>query len=320
MSILGLLPWLWGLFSSVILGILWIYATYTLSLFAESGGICMCKEIVRNVRKPLTELTLLDRFLFAETMENPENMNIVLDIILDNELQLRGKPQTEKELRRSSVYRYAKLDVWAEDMDDTLYDTEVQRENTYNLPKRFRYYQGLIDSQLLKPGENDFNKLNRLYQIMIMPFDLFGYEKYCYTFENQCLEVPGLEIKDDVTWIFLNTHGKNDDEVSPELVQLLHYFEHTNDADGSVQDERILELQKNVKSVQENAEVGVRYMQLWEEMAMSRQDGYDEGQQYERARINTLTKKLLADNRMEDLLRAIDDIAYQEQLLKEYHL
>jgi predicted transposase/invertase (TIGR01784 family) len=219
----------------------------------------MCKEIVRNARKPLTELTLLDRFLFAEAMENPENMQIVLDIILDNELQLRGKPQTEKELRRSTVYRYAKLDVWAEDMDDTLYDTEVQRENTYNLPKRFRYYQGLIDSQLLEPGENNFNKLNRLYQIMIMPFDLFGYGKYCYTFENQCLEVPGLEINDDATWIFLNTHGTNDDEVSPELVQLLHYFEHTNDADGSVQDERILELQRNVKSVQENAEVGVRY-------------------------------------------------------------
>jgi hypothetical protein len=55
----------------------------------------------------------------------------------------------------------------------------------------------LIDSQLLEPGETNFNKLNRLYQIMIMPFDLFGYGKYCYTFENQCLEVPGLEIKDD---------------------------------------------------------------------------------------------------------------------------
>jgi flagellar biosynthesis/type III secretory pathway protein FliH len=149
-----------------------------------------------------------------------------------------------------------------------------------------------------------------------------------------------LEIKDDVTWIFLNTHGTNDDEVSPELVQLLHYFEHTNDADGSVQDERILELQRNVKSVQENAEVGVRYMQLWEEMAMSRQDGYDEGrevghqegygegreagydegQQYARVRINALNQKLMEDNRTEDILRAIEDTAYQEQLLKGYCL
>jgi hypothetical protein len=90
--------------------------------------------------------------------------------------------------------------------------------------------------------------------------------------------------------------------------------------DGSVQDERILELQRNVKSVQENAEVGVRYMQLWEEMAMSRQDGYDAGQQYERARINALNQKLMEDNRTDDIFRAIKDPAYQEQLLKEYHL
>jgi flagellar biosynthesis/type III secretory pathway protein FliH len=127
-----------------------------------------------------------------------------------------------------------------------------------------------------------------------------------------------------------------------------------------VQDERILELQRNVKSVQENAEVGVRYMQLWEEMAMSRQDGYDEGREagydegkeagygegrkaghqegygegreagygegreagYDEgcAKINALAQKLLSDNRMDDFWRATKDLAYQEQLLKEYRL
>jgi flagellar assembly protein FliH len=89
-------------------------------------------------------------------------------------------------------------------------------------------------------------------------------------------------------------------------------------------------------------------MQLWEEMAMSRQDGYDEGREagydegkeagygegrevgygegrktgYDegRAKINALTKNLIADNRTEDLLRATKDLAYQEQLLREYHL
>jgi predicted transposase/invertase (TIGR01784 family) len=230
-------------------------------------------------RQPLSSLTLLDRFLFAEAMENPENMNIVLEIILDNELYLRGKPQTEKEMRRSPVHRFAKLDVWAEDMEDTLYSTEVQKKNTHNIPKRFRFYQALIDSQLLDPGEINYNKLNRLYQIMIMPFDLFGHGKYCYTFENQCLEVPGLELKDDVTWIFLNTRGTNDEEVSPALVQLLHYFEHTNDADCQLSDERLLALQKNIKSVQENAEVGVKYMQLWEEKAIERQEGREQGRE-----------------------------------------
>ena len=31
-------------------------------------------------RKSLEELTLLDRFLFAETMEDPENLRILLDV------------------------------------------------------------------------------------------------------------------------------------------------------------------------------------------------------------------------------------------------
>jgi flagellar biosynthesis/type III secretory pathway protein FliH len=65
-------------------------------------------------------------------------------------------------------------------------------------------------------------------------------------------------------------------------------------------------------------------MQLWEEMAMSRQDGYEEGREagYDEgcAKINALTKHLMADNRMEELLRATEDPAYQELLLEEYHL
>ena len=32
--------------------------------------------------KPLTELTLLNRFLFNEVMEQPENLRVLLEIIL----------------------------------------------------------------------------------------------------------------------------------------------------------------------------------------------------------------------------------------------
>ena len=32
--------------------------------------------------KPLSELTLLDRFLFSEAMEDPENLQTMLEIIL----------------------------------------------------------------------------------------------------------------------------------------------------------------------------------------------------------------------------------------------
>ena len=52
-----------------------------------------------NQRRPLKELNLLDRFLFDEAMEDPENVKTILDIILSQNTSLRHPPQTEKEQR-----------------------------------------------------------------------------------------------------------------------------------------------------------------------------------------------------------------------------
>ena len=46
--------------------------------------------------KPLKDLTLLDRFLFSETMEDPENLQTMLEIILGKEIVLQYLPQTGK--------------------------------------------------------------------------------------------------------------------------------------------------------------------------------------------------------------------------------
>ena len=39
-------------------------------------------ELLMNQRKPLKELNLLDKFLFDEAMDDPENVKTMLDIIL----------------------------------------------------------------------------------------------------------------------------------------------------------------------------------------------------------------------------------------------
>ena len=123
---------------------------------------------------------------FSEAMVDQQNMRDVLEIILGKDVVLKHLPQTEKEARISPAYRFAKVDVWAKDTDEVVYDTEVQGTNTKNLPKRSRYYESIIDAKLLKPGERDFNKMNDIYIILIAPFDLFGKRKYMYTFEMTC--------------------------------------------------------------------------------------------------------------------------------------
>jgi predicted transposase/invertase (TIGR01784 family) len=111
-----------------------------------------------------------------------------------------------------------------------------------------------------------------------MPFDLFGEDRYIYTFTMKSDENPEIELKDGATRIFLNTHGKNKDEVSPDLIELLSYIEYTNDlGDDEIQSKYVRDLKRHVDSIKHDREVSVRYMQKWEEMAYEREEGREEG-------------------------------------------
>ena len=46
--------------------------------------------------KDLKDLNLLDRFLFAEAMEDPQNMRDVLEIILGKDVVLKHLPRQKK--------------------------------------------------------------------------------------------------------------------------------------------------------------------------------------------------------------------------------
>ena len=105
---------------------------------------------------------MLDKFLFDEAMDDPENVKTMLDIILNKKTNLKHPPQTEKEQRTSTDNRQIRLDVYAMDEDDVIYEVEAQKENTHNLPKRSRLYQRIIDSKLLLPGVVDFNYMEQI--------------------------------------------------------------------------------------------------------------------------------------------------------------
>ena len=243
--------------------------------------------------KSLKDLTLLNRFLFAEAMDDPVNMRNLLEIILGREIVLKNLPQTEKEQRNSPLHKYVKLDVWAVDEDDTIYDTEPHQGEREPLPRRSRLYQGMIDSKLLEAGEVDYMKLNNVYIIVITPYNVFGQGKYRYTFRMACREEPGLELEDGAERIFLNTRGTNSEEVSPELVELLNYMENTNTA-APAENGKVREIQRRVEAIKSSEEVGVRYMQAWEEKVLERQAGRQEGLQEGRleGRLEGRTEKL----------------------------
>ncbi len=244
----------------------------------------------KNKIKPLKDLRLLDRFLFAELMEDEECSKEVLEIILGKDISLLSKEQTEKEIRTATWLKSIRLDVYSVDEEGNVYDTEMQQNWRDDLEKRSRYYQGLLDSSLLVPGEQSYNALNDTYIIMIMPFDLFGKGRYQYTIKAFCEEDKEIQIQDGATRIFLNTHGKNKEEIRPELIEFLNYVEKTNELqEETFRSEKVTKIQRAVQQIKSNEEIGVKYMQKWEEIAEARAEGREEGR--EQLLINQIQKK-----------------------------
>ncbi len=231
-----------------------------------------------NQGKELKDLNLLDRFLFNEAMEDQEFLEKVLGIILEKDIELKHTPQTEKEIGRSVWNRQIKLDVWAMDTEHNIHNTEAQKQNTGNLPKRSRNYQGMIDSRLLPPGEVDFGKMNDVFIILIMPFDLFGKGLYRYTFRMKCEEAVDVSLMDGATRIFLNTRGTNAQGVSRELVEMLRYFEETTDERAQASGSKTIRwMHEKVRSIKSSEEVGIKFMNAWEEKILDRQEARAEG-------------------------------------------
>ena len=262
-------------------------------------------------KKSLQDLTLLDRFLFAEVMEDSKTFENILSIILGEDISIKWHPQSEHEKRTSPLRRQVRLDVWAEDETDTVYNVEAQKENTKNLPHRSRFYQALIDSKLLAPGEVDFSNMKDCYSIIIAPFDLFGKNLYQYTFQMTCNET-GQPLEDGAIRIFLNTHGKNPEAISPELKELLYYMEHTTEEFPS-STERLKEIKDHVNVVKSSEEIGVKYMQEWEEKILEKQkaraEGLAEGKTVGRTieQIHIIKKKILKSKNLTQIADELEE-------------
>jgi len=151
--------------------------------------------------------------------------------------------------------RSVRLDVYVKDEKEVVYDIEMQVSHTKELPKRSRYYQSMIDLQLIDKGQL-YDELKRSYVIFICPFDLYGKGRHIYTFENICKEDGSISMGDEAVKIFLNAKGTLDD-VSDELKAFLDYVAGKKPKDAYVE-----RLEEAVKEAKKNREWRHEYMTL----------------------------------------------------------
>nr|WP_288651064.1 Rpn family recombination-promoting nuclease/putative transposase [uncultured Dorea sp.] len=230
--------------------------------------------------KTLQELNLTDDFLFDVATEELENCKAIIELTTGLRLKSLKWKSGQKVIHNLPGKRGVRLDFIAESEDGRIFDVEMQNRNEGNIPKRTRFYQALIDAPILKSGERGFDKMNPLYIIIICNYDPYGKKKYCYTFDNQCKEVPGLRLGDEVTKLLLSTKGENEKEVPKELVDFLHYVTESNENGLPDEcDERLKRLHESIREIKASADMEVEYMKMEERERIIRDEGVEFGKQ-----------------------------------------
>ena len=216
--------------------------------------------------KAFEKLQIKDDFMFSVIMRNPRFCKPFLERILNIKISRIEYPKSQETIDISADAKSVRLDIYVEDGKETVYNIEMQTTENRNLPKQTRYYQGMIDLNILEKGEN-YRDLKRSFVIFVCTFDLFGEGRHIYTFENRCIQNPELSLLDGTTKIILNTKGIMDD-VTPEMKRLLDFI------DGKEpEDDFTRELDEAVQSVRKNEKWRLDYMTL----QMSYQEKFEQG-------------------------------------------
>lgn len=208
-------------------------------------------------RKTLEELTITDDFMFGAVMQNPVRCKILLEMVLREKIKEIRYPELQKTMKMRYESKGIRLDVYVEDERETVYNIEIQTSSNRNLPKRTRYYRGVIDLNVLQAGMG-YKNLKKSFVIFFCTYDPFGQGRYVYTFESRCMENLQLPLGDDSRVIILNTKG-TEGEISEELLDLLRYMDGNTPAS-----EYTRNLERDIESVKESKEWRREYMVMAE--------------------------------------------------------
>ena len=104
-------------------------------------------------RKNYEELEFTDDFMFCKILEKRTDLcKELLEIILGKKIK-RVEVNKQKAIDITYTAKSIRFDVYVEDEDNTVYDIEMQTDVQKDVAKRSRYYQGMIDLNLIEKGE-----------------------------------------------------------------------------------------------------------------------------------------------------------------------
>ena len=200
---------------------------------------------MQDLLTKFANLTIQSDFIFKKVMSRKRICKHLLEELLQIEIADINYIEAEKTIDPDYSSRGIRLDIIVADDKNTHYNLEMQVKNnknpntgTYVLPKRSRYYQALLDFDLLQTGQ-PYDLLPPTFIIFICIFDFFEKGNYFYTFKRRCLENLELELPDEATTMLLNTKGSHG-EISKDLKSFYDYVNNhivTTDFTRQIDDE-----------------------------------------------------------------------------------
>ena len=272
-------------------GIIDVFAGGTIS----EGELKARYERYKNI---IDNFTLMSDIFMRNVFKKKECLEYVLQIILQNHKLFIAEHIIQKDYKNLQG-RSAVMDCVARDADGQYFNIEIQQENEGASPNRARYNSGLMDMNMLNPGQ-DFDELTENYVIFITRNDILGYGLAIYHVERVILEVDGF-FGDGTHIIYVNSKIQED----TELGRLMHDFhcKKAEDMYSRILADRVYELKETQKGV--------------ESMCQEMEQIYYEGEKSGELKARKETAMLLVEDGM-DISRIARLMKVTEQDIHEW--
>ncbi len=214
-----------------------------------------------------------DDFIFFAVMHNKSLCKEMIERLLNIEIDKIEYPKLQHTIKTSQRSKGVRLDVYLKG-SNKVFNLEMQTANSKSLAKRTRYYQSIIDVDMLDKG-CDYNELPELYILFICTDDPFDKGLPVYTFNRQCEESDELKLDDETHIIFYNAKAYMR-EKNEKIREILEYID-----TGKAKADFTERIQAKVDKTKKKDSIRSKYMTLElkyrDKLMQGREEGRAEG-------------------------------------------
>lgn len=174
-------------------------------------------------KEKIKHFTIMNDIFMRNVLKETACTEYILQVIM-NRTDIKVIDQTLQKDYKNLQGRSAILDCVAKDAENNFFNVEIQGENDGASPKRARYHCGLLDMNLLNPGD-PFDRLPETYVIFITKNDVLGYNQPISHIQRRIKETEDI-FQDGQHILYVNSKKQDD----TELGRLMHDL-HCKEAD-----------------------------------------------------------------------------------------